>query len=50
VPMKNDDWKQDLYRYRLTPAPPKKDDFQDYIDLYFCRKGREISLVVSALL
>ena len=36
--MRNDDWKQDLYRYRLTPAPPKKDDFQDYIDLYFSEK------------
>jgi len=36
--MKNDDWKQDLYRYRLTPAPPKKDDFQEYIALYFAEK------------
>ena len=42
--MKNDDWKQDLYRYRLTPAPPKKDDFQDYIDLYFAEKdGKYLS-------
>ena len=39
--MKNDDWKQDLYRYRLTPAPPKKDDFQDYIDLYFAEKDEK---------
>lgn len=39
--MKNDDWKQDLYRYRLTPAPPKKDDFQDYIDLYFTEKDEK---------
>lgn len=39
--MKNDDWKQDLYRYRLTPAPPKKDDFQDYIDLYFSEKDEK---------
>ena len=39
--MKNDDWKQDLYRYRLAPAPPKKDDFQDYIDLYFAEKDEK---------
>lgn len=39
--MRNDDWKQDLYRYRLTPAPPKKDDFQDYIDLYFSEKDEK---------
>lgn len=39
--MKNDDWKQGLYRYRLTPAPPKKDDFQDYIDLYFAEKDEK---------
>lgn len=39
--MKNDDWKEDLYRYRLAPAPPKKDDFQDYIDLYFSEKDEK---------
>ena len=39
--MKNDDWKQDLYRYRLTPAPPKKDDFQEYIALYFVEKDEK---------
>lgn len=39
--MKNDDWKQDLYRYRLTPAPPKKDDFQEYIALYFAKKDEK---------
>ena len=39
--MRNDDWKQDLYRYRLTPAPPKKGDFQDYIDLYFAEKDEK---------
>ena len=39
--MKNDDWKQDLYRYRLAPAPPKKDDFQDYMDLYFAEKDEK---------
>lgn len=39
--MKNDDWRQDLYRYRLTPAPPKKDDFQEYIVLYFAEKDEK---------
>lgn len=39
--MKNDDWKQDLYRYRLTPSPPKKDDFQEYIALYFAEKDEK---------
>lgn len=39
--MKNNDWKQDLYRYRLTPAPPKKDDFQEYIALYFAEKDEK---------
>ena len=39
--MKNDDWKEDIYRYRLTPAPPKKDDFQEYIALYFAEKDEK---------
>ena len=39
--MKNDEWKQDLYRYRLTPAPPKKDDFQEYIALHFAEKDEK---------
>lgn len=39
--MKNVDWKQDLYRYRLTLAPPKKDDFQEYISLYFAEKDEK---------
>lgn len=29
------DWEKELYIYRLNPAPPKKDDLQEYIDLYF---------------
>ena len=29
------EWEKELYIYRLSPAPPKKDDFQEYIDLYF---------------
>lgn len=28
-------WEKELYLYRITPAPPKKDNFQAYIDLYF---------------
>lgn len=28
-------WEKELYLYRMTPVPPKKDNFQDYIDLYF---------------
>lgn len=28
------EWQKELYIYRLTPAPPKKDDLQEYIDLY----------------
>ena len=30
--MKN--WEQDLYSYKIHPAPPKKEDLQEYIDLY----------------
>ena len=30
--MKN--WEQDLYIYQMYPVPPKKDDLQEYIDLY----------------
>ena len=28
------EWQKELYIYRLTPAPPKKDNLQEYIDLY----------------
>ena len=27
-------WEQDLYSYKIHPAPPKKEDLQEYIDLY----------------
>ena len=27
-------WEQDLYIYQIYPVPPKKDDLQEYIDLY----------------
>ena len=30
--MKN--WEQDLYIYQIYPVPPKKDDLQEYINLY----------------
>lgn len=30
--------KQDLYIYKIYPTPPKKEDLQDYIDLYFAKK------------
>ena len=36
--MKNNRWMEDLYLYRMKPAPPKLDDFQEYIALYFSEK------------
>lgn len=33
------EWQKELYIYRLTPAPPKKDDLQEYIDLYLETKN-----------
>lgn len=33
--MKNERWTEDLYLYRMKPAPPKLEDFQEYIALYF---------------
>lgn len=30
--------KQDLYIYKIYPTPPKMEDLQDYIDLYFAKK------------
>ena len=35
------EWEKELYIYRLTPAPPKKDDLQKYIDLYFSKKDEK---------
>lgn len=32
------DWEQDLYIYRLSPAPPKKKDLQEYIALYLSER------------
>ena len=39
--MKNEKWTEDLYLYRMKPAPPKKDDFQEYISLYFSEKDEK---------
>lgn len=36
--MKNEKWTEDLYLYRMKPAPPKKDDLQEYIALYCAEK------------
>ena len=36
--MKNEKWTEDLYLYRMKPAPLKRDDFQEYIALYFAEK------------
>lgn len=33
------EWQKELYIYRLTPAPPKKDDLQEYIKLYLTEKN-----------
>lgn len=32
------EWEKELYRYRLTPAPPKENDLQKYILHYFSEK------------
>ena len=34
--MKN--WEQDLYIYQMYPVPPKKEDLQEYIDLYIAEQ------------
>ena len=31
-------WEQDLYIYQIHPVPPKKDDLQEYIDLYIAEQ------------
>ena len=31
-------WEQDLYIYHIQPVPPKKDDLQEYIDLYIAEQ------------
>lgn len=36
--MKNEKWTEDLYLYRMKPAPPKMNDLQEYISLYCAEK------------
>ncbi len=35
------DWEKDLHIYRLDPAPPKYENYQDYFDLYFAKKDEK---------
>ena len=35
------EWQKELYILRLNPAPPRKDDFQEYIELYFAEKDEK---------
>lgn len=35
------EWQKELYIYRLSPAPPRKADLQEYIDLYFAEKDEK---------
>lgn len=39
--MKNENWTEDLYLYRMKPAPPKMEGFQEYIALYFAEKDEK---------
>ncbi len=41
MPVKNERWTEDLYLYRMKPAPPKLEDFQEYIALYFAEKDEK---------
>ena len=35
------EWEKELYMYRLSPAPPKIKDLQEYIDLYLSEKDEK---------
>ena len=35
------DWEKDLHIYRLAPAPPKYENYQEYFDLYFSEKDEK---------
>ncbi len=35
------DWEKDLHIYRLDPAPPKYENYQEYFDLYFSEKDEK---------
>ena len=39
--MKSNRWTEDLYLYRMKPAPPKMSDFQEYIALYLAEKDEK---------
>lgn len=39
--MKNEKWTEDLYLFRMKPAPPKKDDLQEDIALYCPEKDEK---------
>ena len=41
MPVKNNRWTEDLYLYRMKPAPPKVDDFQEYIAIYLAEKDEK---------
>ena len=35
------DWEKDLHIYRLEPAPPKYENYQQFFDLYFAEKDEK---------
>ena len=37
------DWEKDLHIYRLDPAPPKYENYQEYFDKYFSEREKYIS-------
>ena len=39
--VKNNRWTEELYLYRIKPAPPKMSDFQEYISLYCAEKDEK---------
>ncbi len=41
MPVQNNRWTEELYLYRMKPAPPKMDDFQKYIALYCAEKDEK---------
>ncbi|MGN1466702.1 MAG: hypothetical protein ACI4W1_00185 [Ruminococcus sp.] len=36
------EWQKELYIYRLSPAPPKKDNLQEYINLYLAENDETL--------
>ena len=39
--MKNEKWTEDLYLYRMKPAPPKMENFLEYIALYCAERNEK---------